>query len=89
LFHHEGILVFTLCVLGGCSSRFGIYYTPRASSAVNTFVRASGLAPQPARRRGKDKLINVGDQLRRYEKIDVALHLVCNVTPGATKLYMK
>jgi len=30
----QGILVFTLCVLGGCSSRFGIYYTPRAPSAV-------------------------------------------------------
>jgi len=28
----------TLCVLGGCSSRFGIYYTPRASSAVKASV---------------------------------------------------
>jgi len=28
-------------------------------------------------------------KLRRYEKINVALHLVCNVIFDATKLYMK
>jgi hypothetical protein len=28
-------------------------------------------------------------KLQRYEKIDVALHLVCNVTFDATKLYIK
>jgi len=50
-------LVFTLCIL-------------RALGGEH-FCSASGLAPQPARRRGKDKLLNVGDQLRRYEKIDV------------------
>jgi len=27
----------------------------------------------------KDKPQNVGDQLQRYEKLDVTLHLVCNV----------
>ena len=37
----------------------------------------------------KDKPQNVGDQLRRYENLDVALHLVCNVASDATKLYMK
>ena len=35
----------------------------------------------------KDKPQNVGDQLRRYEKLDVALHLVCNVTLAATTPY--
>jgi hypothetical protein len=28
-------------------------------------------------------------KLRRYGKIDVALHLACNGTLDATKLYMK
>jgi len=28
-------------------------------------------------------------KLRRYEKLDVASHLVCDVTFDATKIYMK
>jgi hypothetical protein len=27
----------------------------------------------------RNKPINVGDKLRRYEKMDVALHLVCDI----------
>jgi hypothetical protein len=37
----------------------------------------------------RNKPFNVGDKLRRYGKIDVASHLVCDVTFDATKLYMK
>ena len=33
--------------------------------------------------------LNVGDKLRRYKRIDVALHLVCDVTFDATQRYMK
>ena len=33
--------------------------------------------------------LNVGDQLRRYEKMGVASYLVCDVIFAATKLYMK
>ncbi len=35
----------------------------------------------------KDKPQNVGDKLRRYEKLDVTLHLACNVTLTATTFY--
>jgi len=35
----------------------------------------------------KDKPQNVGDQLRRYEKLDVTLHLVCNATLAAITFY--
>jgi len=37
----------TLCVLRGCSSRFGIYYTPRASSVVKASVRPAALLRNP------------------------------------------
>ena len=37
----------------------------------------------------RNKPLNVGDKLRRYEKIDVALQLVCNVTLDTTKFYIK
>jgi len=29
--------------------------------------------------------LNVGDKLRRYERVDVASHLVCDVSPDAAK----
>jgi len=37
----------------------------------------------------RNNLINVGDELRRYEKTDVASYLVYDVATDATKLYMK
>ena len=86
---HEGILLFTLCVLRALGGE-------RSCSA-------SGLAPQPARRRDRNNPLNVGGKLlggcntpfgiyytpRGYEKMDVASYLVCDVTFDATKLYMK
>ena len=37
----------------------------------------------------RNKPLNVGDKLRRYEKMDVASHLVCDVISGATQRYIK
>ncbi len=37
----------------------------------------------------RDTPLNVGDKLRRYEKMYVASYLVCDVAFDATKLYMK
>lgn len=37
----------------------------------------------------RNKPPNVGDKLRRYEKMDVALHLMCNITSDITKRYIK
>ena len=37
----------------------------------------------------RNKPLNVGDKLRRYEKMDVASHLVCDVTSDPTKRYTK
>jgi len=37
----------------------------------------------------RNKPLNVGEVLRRYEKIDVASHLVCDVISGMTQRYIK
>ena len=37
----------------------------------------------------RNKPLNIGDKLRRYEKLDVASYLVYDVTCAATKIYMK
>jgi hypothetical protein len=37
----------------------------------------------------RNNSLNAGDKLRRYEKMDVASYLVCDVTFDATKPYMK
>jgi len=60
-------------------------------------MRAMRLSPTGRRRRahthplrlGLITPLNVGDKLRRYEKMDVTSYLVCDLTFDATKLYMR